>query len=132
MNAIFEFVTITGLAEMFGVTKIKMGRMLVKIGLRERNHQELLPTPMAMRTGYCKPTENDQGIRFYVWHREKTVNALEAAGYEQVESKPIMTRIGGPFSSQASGDGGFKIVGGDGSAAIWVLVKIMPESWSPR
>ena len=56
MSVIFEFVTITRLAEMFGVTKIKMGRMLVKIGLRERNHKNYLPTPVAMRAGYCKPT----------------------------------------------------------------------------
>ena len=76
---------------------------------------------MAMRTGYCKATETDQGFRFYVWHREKTVKALEVAGYEQVESDTTPTRIGGPFSSQASGHDGFKIMGGDGSAAIWVL-----------
>jgi len=121
MHELFECVTITRLGEMFGVTAIKMGQRLVKIGLRERNYNEYCPAPVAMRTGYCKATENDQGIRFYVWHREKTVKALEAAGYEQVKEQPITTRIGGPFSFQASGQDGFKIVGGDGTAAIWVV-----------
>ena len=74
-----------------------------------------------MRTGYCKATVTDQGIRFYVWHSKKTVKALEAAGYEQIQSKPVPTRIAGPFSFQASGHDGFKIVGSDGTAAIWVL-----------
>jgi hypothetical protein len=121
MHEVFEFVTITRLGEMFGVTRIKMGQRLVEIGLRERNYKEYCPTPMAMRTGYCKATEDDRGFRFFVWHREKTAKALEAAGCEQVKNKPVPTRIGGPFSSQASGPDGFKIVGGDGSAAIWVL-----------
>ena len=121
MHELFEYVTITRLGEMFGVTRIKMGHRLVEIGLREWNYKEYCPTPLAMTTGYCKATESDQGIRFYVWHRKKTVKALEAAGYEQIPSKPVPTNIGGPFYSEASGEGGFKIVGGDGSAAIWVL-----------
>ena len=44
MHDLFEYVTITRLGEMFGVTRIEMGRWLVKIGLRERNYKE-----------YCRP-----------------------------------------------------------------------------
>ncbi len=121
MHELFEYVTITRLGEMFGVSCIKMGQRLVEIGLRERNYKEYCPTPLAMRTGYCKATEDDRGFRFFVWHREKTVKALEAAGYEQIRSRPVPTRIEGPFSTEAGGHGGFKIVSGDGTAAIWVL-----------
>ena len=42
MHELFEYVTITQLGEMFGVTSIKMGHRLVEVGLRERNYKEFV------------------------------------------------------------------------------------------
>ena len=128
----FEFVTITRLGEMFGLTKIKMGHRLVEIGLREWNYKEYCPTPLAMTTGYCKATESDKGFRFYVWHREKTVKALEAAGYERVASTPhrrgsVDRSLPRPAVMMVS-----RSWAATGRRRFGSWARTMPDWWSPR
>jgi len=121
MYEMFEHLTITQLGDVFGVTRNVMGQYLVEIGLRVREDRGLYPSTKAIERGYCKATEDQHGISFVVWHRLKTIKALEAAGYEQIRSKPAPTKLDGPFSVEANGESGFTINCGDGATAIWVF-----------
>lgn len=117
----FEYVSITQLGEMFGVTRNEMGQYLADIGWRVREGGTLSPSNQAIERGYCQATENERGIRYYIWHRVKTIKALETAGYKQAKNEAPPAKIGGPFAAEPSGEAGYKVISGDGTTAIWVL-----------
>ena len=81
----------------------------------------LSPSNQAIERGYCQATENERGIRYYIWHRVKTIKALETAGYKQAKNEAPPAKIGGPFAAEPSGEAGYKVISGDGTTAIWVL-----------
>ncbi len=117
----FEFLTQTQLGEIFDETRNAIGLALEEIGWRVREGKKLYPSIQAIERGYCRATENEHGIRYFIWHRLETIKALEAAGYKQVSRRSAPTKLDGPFSVEASGEAGYKINCGDGTTAIWVL-----------
>ena len=91
---------------------------LVKIGLRT---PEMKPSNKAIDGGFVKQIPcGQEGIYFSVWHRLKTIFALEAAGHVQVAHQPPGSLIG-PFEACRSGTNGFEIVNSDGATAVWVI-----------
>ena len=115
-----EFVTITQLGDMFGVSRVVMGRWLARIGLRNRT---LDPTQDARNNGFCKLYRNDREIVFWVWHRNKTIKALKAAGYAPTDEHPetvVASRLVGPFSLHPTGVDGFQVRNGDGTCCVFV------------
>lgn len=82
MHEAITYVNLTDLGKLFGMTSHGIGKVLKKIGLRDSNGK---PSSKAFHQGYCDqaPTNRGSGY-YYVWHREKTIQALEEAGCERV------------------------------------------------
>ena len=78
----FEFLSLTQLGKVFGVSAIQIGRCLAKSGLRE-NCQ---PTQKALEEGFVKFVEMDQ-MEFHTWHRIKTLAALSELGIKPVDQQ---------------------------------------------
>lgn len=74
-----EFMSMTELGKLFAVSSHKMGKWLVDLGLRDGNKK---PSRAAFEYGFVEQRLSTQpGTYFYVWHAEKTIAALEKAGY---------------------------------------------------
>lgn len=85
----FEFLSLTQLGKVFGVSAIQIGRWLAKIGLRENGQ----PTEKALNEGFVNSVEMDQMEQFVTWHRLKTIAALAEFGFKPVDQQndgPIM------------------------------------------
>jgi hypothetical protein len=116
----FEFVTQTQLGKIFGVGSKVMGKWLTKIGLRDGEHD---PTKEALQGGYCKLFRNDRDIVFFVWHRNKTIEALKAGGYDPMCEQPetiLATGLVGPFSLYQTSEDGFQVRNGDTTCCLFV------------
>lgn len=70
----FEFVSLTQLGQIFGVTPKEIDNGLVECGLRKRHK----PTDKAKAGGFVTTVEMPGGESFYTWHRERTMAALSA------------------------------------------------------
>lgn len=122
MSAEYAFANQRQLGEQFGVTSHQIGRWLDDIGLREDKR----PSQTAFSGGYVDtaPTGRAAGSYYYVWNREKTVKALAEAGHplvgEVIERPTDTISLIGPFSSNASSEDGYEIIGGDGIVSMWV------------
>jgi hypothetical protein len=117
----FEFMTLTQLGEVFGTTSHQVGRWLVEIGLRTSAKK---PSKAAFDGGYVKagPSRN-QGYN-WIWHSERTVQALETAGHKLAIQPGCellnQCRLSGPFAIQAHPQFGHQVINGDGSVAVWI------------
>src|SRR5262249_39816398 len=82
----YEFMTLTQLGQLFGVTSHQLGRWLVNIGLR---NDQKRPAKKAFDGDYCKmgPSRGD-GYN-WIWNTEKTVEALTQAGHKMVSPPPL-------------------------------------------
>lgn len=78
----FEFLSLTQLGKVFGVSAIQIGRWLVKLGLRENGQ----PTEKALEEGFVSFVEMDQ-MEFHSWHRIKTIAALAELGIKPVDQQ---------------------------------------------
>jgi len=120
----YKYLTLTQLGTLFGVSSHKVGQWLVEIGLRTDKKR---PSKAAFDGGYCDTGPTRGEGYHWVWHAEKTVKALEQAGYERVvnpNSDLVETpRLNGPFRSRPSNTNGFEIINGDGTVAICVVGK---------
>jgi hypothetical protein len=108
-----DFVSLTELGTLFGVSSHAVGKWLIECGLRT---DEMKPSSKAFDGGYVKqaPTGRNDGY-FYVWHQRKTLEALKAAGHRpkpQYEL-PGENRLKGPFEARC-GTGGYEIVDDNG------------------
>ena len=115
-----EYVTMTEIGKLYGVSSHVVGRWLREIGMRTEWGQR--PSQNAIDGGYCRlaPIAPGRG-HFYKWHKERTLAALEAAGHHPNPEIPITNRLVGPFNAEQSGENGYRIVGDDGAVAIWVF-----------
>ena len=118
-----EFITMTEIGKLYGVSSHVVGRWLREIGMRSDFGQR--PRQDAIDGGYCRlaPTGRGTGY-FWVWHKRRILAALEAAGHcvEEPEPQiPITDRLVGPFNAQQSSNNGYEIIGGDGAVAIWAF-----------
>lgn len=63
----------TKLAELFGISSIKMGKELVKLGLREGKDA----TESAIKQQYAIKTPLKDGTPFYMWNKQKVFELLK-------------------------------------------------------
>lgn len=79
-----EFGTMTVIGRRFDVTRQVCGKWLAQLGLRVVGKN---PTRKAQELGLVKRTTATRGngeFDFSLWHIDKTVKLLEAAGHQQV------------------------------------------------
>lgn len=81
MNHLSEFMSMTQIGRLFGVSSHKIGAWLTAIGLREDGN----PTHIARNGGYVTTVPNGRNDGFYwVWKTRPTIKALERAGHRRV------------------------------------------------
>ena len=66
-------VTQTKVGEWFGLSAIKVGRILTAHGLKDRNG----PTRLAVEGGYAKSITTRDQLTFWVWDARKTAQILD-------------------------------------------------------
>lgn len=77
-----EFLSLTELGRLCGVSSHKIGKWLVAVGLRT---QDKKPSPRAFREGFVEQRGSTQpGTYYWIWNVEKTMAVLTEAGYKQV------------------------------------------------
>jgi hypothetical protein len=117
----FEFMTMSQIGELFGVSSHQVGKWLVEIGLRT---DRKAPSQLAFGGDFVTqaPSRND-GYN-WVWHSARTVAALEKAGHRRIYNPPTYlvhpAKLKGPFGKRGNTENGYDIVNGDGSVAIVV------------
>ena len=79
-----DFVIQTELGQLYGMSAIKIGKILKSQGLRELDGE---PTQWAKIEGYVEKRylEDRPFIHYWAWHFDKTAQALEEAGHKRVE-----------------------------------------------
>ena len=124
-----EFMSLTEIGKVYNESCKTIGKKLIAIGLRTADGN---PSPKALDGGYCGLRPTGRGPiphNFVVWHAEKTLAALEQAGYKRVRQeqqaavpKAPPHRLVGPFTLRRSSENGYQIVdGGDGAVvSVWV------------
>jgi hypothetical protein len=74
-----KFLSQTELGKLFGVSSHAVGKWLIAVGLRTVNKK---PSSKAFNDGFVEQRDSTQpGTYFWVWHREKTLAVLAAAGH---------------------------------------------------
>jgi hypothetical protein len=124
----FEFSTMRQLGRLFGVSSHEMGRWLVAIGLRSMDKR---PSYDAFDRKFVEQAPTGRGTGyFWVWHTEKTVAALERAGYRRIgqeEKKPEPTGdvpLVGPFTARQSSVNGYEVLDANGVVGVWVAGQV--------
>ncbi len=117
-----EFVNQTDLGKLFDLTSHQIGRILMRLGLR---NPDRTPTQLARERGYCKQRTMDNGYGDWLWHRVLTARAIENAGYPRKgdhlpSDDPAKTApLSGPFICRQMGGLHYAIESGDGSVVVW-------------
>ncbi|HBN74733.1 MAG TPA: hypothetical protein DD473_02700 [Planctomycetaceae bacterium] len=91
----FPFLTQKQLGEVFGVETFEMGKMLQQIGFRD---QYMQMKPELSKQGIIREQNGITG-----WHREKTIAALEKAGFKRPIDRATLPT--GPFKNESEGGG---------------------------
>jgi len=87
-----EYLTLTEIGKFFGVGRRRVGQWLVAIGLRTVG---LKPSPSAFAGGFVTQVPSTQpGTYFYVWHGQKTRQALLEAGYKLTDVEADLPALG--------------------------------------
>lgn len=78
-----EFLSLTELSQLYGVSRNTVGQWLVEIGLRTDKKR---PSKRAFDGGYVEQRPSSQpATYFWVWHGKKTIQILDASGHVRVE-----------------------------------------------
>jgi hypothetical protein len=81
-NVEYEFVTLTYLGRLYGVSSHKVGKWLKGLGLRTDAGQ---PSERAFQQGLVERWESTQpGTYFYAWHQSKVTKLLADMEYKRV------------------------------------------------
>jgi len=76
-----EFLSMTDLGKLYGVSSHKMGKWLVALGMRTTDKK---PSRTAFDNGFVEQKDSTQpGTYFWAWHAEKTISALAKAGHRR-------------------------------------------------
>ncbi len=76
-----EYLSLTELGQLYGVTRNKLGLWLVELGLRTPTKK---PSQLAFGGGYVAQRPSTQPeTYYYAWHRAKTCQLLDEAGYKR-------------------------------------------------
>jgi hypothetical protein len=79
-----EFLSMTELGKLYGVSSHKMGKWLVALGLRDNNKK---PSRSAFENAFVQQRDSTQpGTYFWVWNKGKTMLALEKAGHKMPQT----------------------------------------------
>ena len=79
-----DFLSQTELGKLYGVSSHKIGKWLLDLGLRTKDNK---PSRTAFEAGFVDQRPSTQpGTYFWVWHSEKTMQALDKAGHKRVEA----------------------------------------------
>ena len=74
-----DFMSLTELGQVYGVSRNKVGQWLIDLGLRTN---EKKPSKLAFDGGFVDQRSSSQpGTYFYVWHGQKTCQLLDKAGH---------------------------------------------------
>lgn len=74
-----EYLSLTELGKLYGVSRNKVGQWLVEIGLRT---EEKKPSRGAFLGGYVEQRPSTQPNTYYwAWHGQKTCELLDVAGF---------------------------------------------------
>ncbi len=118
----YEFMTLTQIGEIFGITSHQVGKWLVQIGLQTEAKR---PSAAAFDGDFLSqgPSRSIDGYN-WVWHSVRTVAALEKAGHRRISNPPPdlvdPPSLNGPFVSRTNEANGFDIVNGDGLVVVVV------------
>jgi hypothetical protein len=117
----YEYMTLTQLGHLFGVSCQQIGKWLVPIGLRTEGNK---PSNTAFQDGFvAKGPSRGDGYN-WVWHSQRTVAALEQAGHRRIPNPPPNLveppKLNGPFTKRVNEANGYDIVNGDGSVCVVV------------
>lgn len=75
-----EFMSLTELGRLYGVSSHAVGQWLTTIGLRTPKKK---PSAKAHQGGYVDQRGSTQpGTYFWVWHAERTMRVLDDAGFK--------------------------------------------------
>ena len=76
-----EFMSLTDLGKLYGVTSHKVGRWLVALGLRTADKK---PSTKAFQDGFVSRRDSTQpGTYYWVWHAEMTMLVLDSTGHKR-------------------------------------------------
>ncbi|WP_166820096.1 hypothetical protein [Thalassoroseus pseudoceratinae] len=79
----YKWANLTTLGRMFGTTSHVTGKWLVECGLRTEDKK---PSKKAFDENFVTTTNTGRGSGYYyVWDKDKTASALEAAGHKRAE-----------------------------------------------
>lgn len=115
----FEFMSLTQLGEIFGVSSHKVGDWLVEIGFRTESKR---PSKLAFENDVVKEgPSRGQGYN-WVWHTDRTIRALEAVGHQRVFPAPRglvdPSPMVAPFAIRTTSDGNFLVENGEGEPIL--------------
>jgi hypothetical protein len=80
-----EFLSLTELGQIYGVSRIKLGQWLVDLGLRTAQKK---PSRAAFAGGFVDQRPSTQPNTYYwVWHGEKTTRLLDEAGFQRADQQ---------------------------------------------
>lgn len=117
----YEYMNQGQLGDLFGETSHVVGRWLKELGLRNKQGS---PSGEAFEKKLVSQNYDSNGTYSYVWHVERTVAELEAAGHKQVAVPPTTLVeppvLKGPFTMRASNHDNWHLVGSDNEVAIAV------------
>ena len=78
-----EFLSLTELGMLYGVTRNKVGQWLVDLGLRTEDKK---PSAKAFSEGFVDERDSvNIGTYFYVWYAKKTCELLDGAGFPRAD-----------------------------------------------
>lgn len=110
------FVNQGDLGVYFNLSSHKIGIALDALGLRDGTNN---PTAKAFAGGYVAKSGHTNGW-YYVWHLEKTLAALEAAGHKRVP-QPSTAKLTGPFSAVRRKGSEWLVLNSDGTYSVVVI-----------
>jgi hypothetical protein len=118
-----DYLSQTEIGKLFGATSHEVGKWLFDIGLRNEWKK---PSKRAFDEGFVRTTGTGRGLvgsYYYVWHKARTVAALQSAGHRlRPHFDPQMDgRLQGPFEARKSSAHGFELTDANGHVAIWVM-----------
>jgi hypothetical protein len=78
-----EFLSLTEVGHLYGVSRNKVGQWLVDLGLRTN---EKKPSRAAFDGAFVDQRPSTQPMTyFWVWHAEKTTRVLAGAGFQRAD-----------------------------------------------
>ena len=94
-----EWLTLTDLGRIYGISAVHCGRLLSEAGLRDGDGH---PTDRALQSGCASPQQHRHGGQ-PCWHRQQCAGAFEAAGLKTVRGLTLVQQWADLLSAMAVG-----------------------------